>query len=113
MDISKSRSVILYRSEVDISAEGVVSNVIGDSVKQTEKTILDKLRSMVPKDRKTLKEITLLGGVVIHRMKTGVDRGKDFFQPLSIKTYTAENCNVMNLYKKAFGDLLMPRELFP
>jgi len=105
--------VILYGSEVDISAEGVVSNVIGDSVKQTEKTILDKVRSTVPKDGKTLKEITLLGGVVIHRTKTGVDRGEDCFQPLSIKTYIAENGNVVNLYEKAFGDLLTPRELFP
>jgi len=110
-DISQNRAIILFGSEVDIASDGVISNIQtpNTTIKAMETQLLEKLAGIVPKDGNVLKEITIVGGVVIHREKTGVDRGDDYFQPLVIKTYIAENGRVVDLYEKTFGDLLTPR----
>lgn len=99
------RALVLFGPEVDISPEGSVGEIKGMDVKSAEKFVMDKLIN--DKLWEKVNEVTILGGVVIHRSKTGVDKGEDCFQPLLIKTLSQNG--VKDLYEEAFGDLLTPR----
>mmetsp|Transcript_28738 Transcript_28738/g.43844 ORF Transcript_28738/g.43844 Transcript_28738/m.43844 type:complete len:264 (-) Transcript_28738:100-891(-) len=99
------RALVLFGPDTAISPEGEVSEIKGMDVKSAEKFVTEKLIN--DKLWEKVDEVTLLGGVVIQRSKTGVDKGEDCFQPLLIKTLTRNG--VKDLYEEAFGDLLTPR----
>mmetsp|Transcript_2005 Transcript_2005/g.2858 ORF Transcript_2005/g.2858 Transcript_2005/m.2858 type:complete len:283 (-) Transcript_2005:139-987(-) len=99
----KPHALILYGQDVDISPSGEVGTITGDDLKTTEKAIMEKLVG------KGLKDFTLVGGIVIHRVKTGgKDAGEDCFFPVSI-TSTVDG-KVTDIFPEVFGDLPTPRQ---
>jgi len=97
------KALVLYGQDVSISPEGNVSDIQGKDLKSSEKTIMDSLAS------KGLSDLTLVGGIVIHRVKSGgKDAGEDYFYPMSITS--VRNGVTTDLFKKVFGDLPTPRQ---
>mmetsp|Transcript_46354 Transcript_46354/g.68421 ORF Transcript_46354/g.68421 Transcript_46354/m.68421 type:complete len:310 (-) Transcript_46354:152-1081(-) len=99
----KLKALILYGQDVDISPDGEVGDLKGKDLKSSEQFLIDKMSGVS-------NEATLVGGVIIHRDKTGAskDRGEDCFLPTSI--VNVKNGVVTDLFDEVFGDLPTPRQ---
>ena len=96
------KAVVLYGQDVDISANGEASQVLGKDLKSSENLLMEKLRDK-------LSEVTLVGGVVIHRSKSGgKDAGEDCFLPVAITC--TRNGITTDIFEEVFGDLPTPRQ---
>jgi len=96
------KGIILYGQDVDIAPDGNVSAIVGDDLQSTEQSILEKIG-----DRPF--DITLIGGVIIHRAKTGgKDAGEDCFLPARIMGVRS-NYKV-DIFEEVFGDLPTSRQ---
>lgn len=99
---SKKKALILYGQDVDISPDGTVSAIVGDDLKATEQALLEKIGD------KAL-DVTLMGGIIIHRSKTGgKDAGEDCFLPARIMGVRS-NYQV-DIFEEVFGDLPTSRQ---
>jgi len=97
------KALVLYGQDVSISREGDVSEIQGKDLKSSEKILMDSLASA------GLSDVTLVGGIVVHRVKTGgKDAGEDCFYPMAMTS--VRNGVTTDLFKQAFGDLPTPRQ---
>jgi len=101
--VRAKKALVLYGQDVSISPEGDLSEIQGRDLKSSEKILMDSLAS------KGLSDLTLVGGIVVHRVKTGgKDAGEDCFYPMAITS--VRNGVTTDLFEKAFGDLPTPRQ---
>lgn len=99
----KKRALVFYGQDVDISPEGDLSDITGKDLRSSEKLLVDSLAS------KGIPDVTLVGGIVIHRAKSGgKDAGEDCFFPVAITSI--RNGVTRDLFEKVFGDLETPRQ---
>lgn len=97
------RALVLYGRDVSISPEGDVGDVLGKDLKASETILVDALAS------KGLSDLTLVGGIVIHRAKTGgKDAGEDCFFPMAMSS--VRDGVTTDLFREVFGDLPTPRQ---
>lgn len=97
------KALVLYGKDVDISPEGDMSEIKGNDFKESEKLLVDSLAT------KGISDVTLIGGIVIHRAKTGgKDAGEDCFYPVAMTSYRKGVST--DLFEKVFGDLPTPRQ---
>lgn len=107
----KQKLLILYGQDVTISPEGQVSDIQGNDFKSSEKSLLESaLKTGGGLDNNV--EITLVGGIVIHRTKSGPrkDTGEDCFYPVAMKSIDSKSGVVTDLFGEVFGDLPTPRQ---
>ena len=106
----KKKALILFGPDVDIARDGTVGQVKGDAnIRGTESALIGMLQKSFPPD---FDEITLLGGLIIHRSKEGgKDAGEDCFQPMAITSITKDG-NALDMYSPAFGDLPTSRQSY-
>jgi len=101
----RKKALILFGPEVDIAPDGTVGQMRGGDtkgIKTAEAALIEKI-----KGRKLdgLDEVTLLGGIIIHRSKGGgKDAGEDCFQAFSCTTIKS-NGDVVDLFGPIFADL--------
>eukprot|EP00565_Helicotheca_tamesis_P000652 CAMPEP_0185729666 /NCGR_PEP_ID=MMETSP1171-20130828/6891_1 /TAXON_ID=374046 /ORGANISM="Helicotheca tamensis, Strain CCMP826" /LENGTH=283 /DNA_ID=CAMNT_0028398559 /DNA_START=82 /DNA_END=933 /DNA_ORIENTATION=- len=97
-------ALVLYGQDVTISPDGTVSDITGPDLKTTEASIMEKLKGKLSSD------VAVIGGIVIHRTKSGgKDAGEDCFLPVSV-TYASTDGSVSDLFGEVFGDLPTPRQ---
>jgi len=98
------KALVLYGQDVSISPEGGVSEIQGKDLKSSEKLLMDSLAS------KGISDVTLIGGIVIHRAKEGPakDTGEDCFFPMAMTS--VRNGVTTDLFERVFGDLSTPRQ---
>jgi len=98
------KALVLYGQDVSISPEGDVSEIQGKDLKSSEKLLMDALAS------KGISNVTLIGGIVIHRAKSGTakDTGEDCFLPMAITS--VKDGVTTDLFERVFGDLQTPRQ---
>jgi len=98
------KALVLYGQDVSISPEGDVSEIQGNDLKASEKLLMDSLAS------KGISDVTLIGGIVVHRAKEGNanDTGEDCFFPMAITS--VRNGVTTDLFDRVFGDLPTPRQ---
>jgi len=100
------KALVLYGQDVSISPEGIVGDIKGRGIKESEKLLVDKL---LASKAAGISELTLVGGIVIHRVKTGgKDAGEDCFFPMAITN--VRDGVTTDLFEQVFGDLPTPRQ---
>ena len=99
---NQKKALIFYGQDVDIAPNGDVSSIVGEDLKSTEELLYDKIG-----DRAL--DVTLLGGVTIHRAKEGgKDAGEDCFLPCRIMGVRSRY--KVDIFEEVFGDLPTSRQ---